>query len=243
MDFQPVLAAQNTSNELVRVLQGDDTYLLKRYRGKMAQSHRDTERARLTQWRRAGYPVSRVIEFDVPGESGPYLVLEWFEGRSLSEFLQDVEVDRRTKLDRWVRILADIHARQTRVLRDGEADFIHHDSNTGNVLVAGAERRYIDFEERVVPRSASIAETLAVELARFLRWTVRDLGRAHLESVIQQALTIYGSDSQIVSLLVERIYRPPLQFVHRWKDRRRRRQNPLEITKYDLADAISTVLK
>ena len=81
-----------------------------------------------------------------------------------------------------------------------------------------------------------------MELAKFLRWAVRDLGRQYLDRVVSFVLDSYGRESLIIAALVDRVYRVPFQFVHRWRDRRKKAGRPGEVTKYDLADAFHAKL-
>ncbi len=83
---------------------------------------------------------------------------------------------------------------------------------------------------------------MAIELAKLLRWTVRDVGREHLPSVIQLTVETYGNDNSILTSLVETVCGRPLQPIHRYKDYRKKAKMPNEVTKYDIADGLSSVL-
>ena len=53
----------------------------------------------------------------------------------------------------------------------------------------------------------------------------------------------YRGNQEILQLIVERTASRPFQWYHRWRDRDRKRRNPAEVTKYDVADAVATELK
>ena len=242
MRIDPVVTDTDNSNDVARISEDGKTWFLKRYRGEGAISRRDTERDRLRLWRDKGFPVPRVVAKSLPREPGPHLVLEWVEGVSLAGFLKDGARSIDSRLGTLEAVIKCFHDRQE--VNEGLEDFelIHSDPNTGNILVIEGGFFYIDLESRVTRAYRDFNEALAVELAKFLRWAVRDLGRQYLDRVVSFVLDSYGRESLIIAALVDRVYRVPFQFVHRWRDRRKKAGRPGEVTKYDLADAFHAKL-
>ena len=242
MRFDPVATYTNNTNEIVKVTQGDRCWLLKRYQGNNALGRRNTEQARLRLWGSKGFPVPALYDLDLPEQSEPYLVLEWIDGISLAQLLNDESLTMDKRLQQLEKIIKDIYGRQSQNLQQNDYRFIHSDPNTGNILIKNGNHFYIDFEGCVTSSSNNITEALAIELAKFLRWSIRDLGRRHLQDVINRVIAIYGSDDPIIIAIYRRVYRSPWQFVHRFKDRKKKKNNPGDVTKYDLADAFHSAL-
>ena len=243
MKIEPISTLRNTSNELSKLTEGENTWLLKRYQGKDSLSHRENEEARLRAWLAGGYPVPEIADLNLPSEQQPYLVIQWLEGESLGEFLTSDEIPDPEKLERLQRIIAQFHSRHKYVQQHQDLAFIHHDPNTGNIFLTQDSDYYIDFEEIVSQGSKSITDLKAIELAKLIRWSARDMGRENLPDILRLTVEIYGEDSEIIATLIDRVYRQPLQFFQRYKDRRKKIANVHEITKYDLADGFTRVLE
>ena len=111
MKIEPISTLRNTSNELSKLTEGENTWLLKRYQGKDSLSHRENEEARLRAWLAGGYPVPEIADLNLPSEQQPYLVIQWLEGESLGEFLTSDEIPDPEKLERLQRIIAQFHSR------------------------------------------------------------------------------------------------------------------------------------
>lgn len=240
--FEPVVGFNKHTNEVVKVIRGDSCWLLKRYQGRDAQRRRNVERQRLNLWRSKGYSVPALYDIEFADETDPYLVLEWIEGVSLAQYLNDQSQSIAKRLQQLETIIKDIYCRQIRSLQEQDYDLIHFDPNTGNILIRNDTHFFIDLEARVATSPKNINEALAIELAKFLRWSIRDIGRQYLGDVINMTGEIYGRDNPIIATLVQRVYRPPLQFLHRRKDKRKKRNKPSEVTKYDLADGFRSII-
>jgi len=239
---QPISDVRQTSNRLFKISDGEEAWLLKRYCGKNSRSHRDTEENRLLLWGKAGFHVPKVINLELDNEEEPYLVLEWLEGQSLAEYLRLGNTSSLGKLERISGIIIQFYKRHLFVAKEQDPFFIHHDPNSGNIFLTEDTAYYIDFEESIDPKSRPLTEMMAIELAKFLRWATTDIGKEYLPDIIQMTIKVYGRDNEILRLLIESVYRRPVQFVHRYRDYSKKIKMPDEITKYDIADGFSREL-
>jgi len=236
MEYKQVVTGRVTSNELIKLTEGNKTWLLKRYKGKKATIHRESERKRLVLWAQQGYLVPEIIDFKLSTEDQPYLILQWLNGRSLGDYLTDREQPINKKIQQLKNFIVLFHQRQRYCQAESCYDFIHHDPNTGNIIMMYNNFYYIDFESQISPNRYELTEALAIELAKFIRWSARDLGNIHLDEIIKLTIEIYKPENPILRILIERVYRRKFQLIHRLKNQYKKRNNPKEITKYDLAD-------
>ena len=243
MDYQKVVTAISTSNELIKLTEGKQSWLLKRYRGDKAEHHRDSEKNRLVLWAKQGFLVPEVIDLQLSAEVQPYLVLQWINGCSLTDYLTSVEHSIEVKIQKIKELIQLFYQRQQFCLAQKNYDFIHHDPNTGNMVLDKDDFYYIDFEEKVSSDDYELSEALAIELAKFIRWVIRDIVKTHLNKVIQLTVEVYRPGNPILDQIIERVYGRHFQFIHRWKDRNNKKHNSAEVTKYDLADSLQFILK
>jgi len=98
---------------------------------------------------------------------------------------------------------------------------------------------YIDFEGSFTLDNdlIKIKTNISIEVAKLVRWATRDLGAHHLNAVLECMMIAYGKTS-IPDLIVNRVCNKPFQFIHRWKDKKKKEKNAADVTKYDIADAI-----
>lgn len=242
MNYKKIETSRPTSNELIRLSEGDDVWLLKRYQGKNAALHRDSERERLSLWDRNGFLVPKVIALELAHEDHPYLVIQWLNGEPLNEYLVNNKQDVGIKLEKLKSLIKLIHDRQERCQRENNCDFVHHDPNTGNIILVDDKFYFIDFEASTHSQY-NVTEALAIELAKFLRWASRDLGREYLNDIIQMVVEIYSPVNPILKRVVNRVHERRFQFIHRWKDNNKKLKTPGDVTKYDIANEIFFLLR
>ena len=243
MDYKKIVTARTTSNDLFKLTEGKQSWLLKRYRGDKAEHHRDSEKNRLVLWARQGFLVPEVIELQLSAEVQPYLVLQWINGCSLADYLTSVDRSIDVKIQKIKELIQLFYQRQQFCLAENSYDFIHHDPNTGNMVLDKDDFYYIDFEEKVNSDDYELSEALAIELAKFIRWVIRDLGSGYLDKIIQLTVEVYQPGNPILDQIIERVHGRHFQFIHRWKDRNKKKYNSSEVTKYDLADSLQFFLK
>ncbi len=237
MEYKEVVTERATTNELIKLTEGSQSWLLKRYQGENADIHRDSEKKRLALWAQQGYLVPAIIDdLKLSREVQPYLILQWLNGCSLADYLTASDRPIEKKIQQLKKIIKLIHQRQEYSLMKNCYDFIHHDLNTGNIILVNDDCYYIDFEAQLLPKKYKLTEALAIELAKFIRWSVRDLGSTHLDEIIQLTIKIYTAENPILKLLIKRVHNRKFQFIHRWKNQNKKKNNAEDITKYDLAD-------
>lgn len=241
MDLQPLKTFRVSSNQASLLTHEGRTLLIKRYSGERQQQRRDCEEQTLRVWAKAGFKVPKPVAIDIPELRGScYLAVEYLNGPTLQEHLQDAATPFGKKMELLSRILHDNYRRQALAVRQGEVRLLHPDPNSSNVICLGPDYYFIDFETIVA--TGDLEEAAAIETAKFCRWTARDLGMVHLPELARQIVQAYQDQLSTLRRIVSRTCGRPFQFIHRWQDRRRKCRNPREVTKYDIADALAAAL-
>ena len=190
-------------------------------------------------WASLSFPVPKVWDITVP-EFGPHLVLDYLGRLTLQEWLQNPEPPRAVKLEFIERIFRENFRRHLAALEHSEPKLIHADPNTSNILRHEGRFYFIDFE--VTTETRDLKEAVAIEIGKFCRWAVRDAGIAEIANVMRTLVNVYGGHRELLRPIIDRTCRRPFQMLHRWRDRRRKTLNPRDVTKYDLADALTEAL-
>jgi tRNA A-37 threonylcarbamoyl transferase component Bud32 len=220
VELQPLKTSRVSTNH-AGVLQRDGkTYLIKRYTGEHPRERLACEKLSLSLWAGAGFKVPALSALEIPELRGTdYLVLEFLNGPTLQDLLKNTAVGLDEKWELLSRILIDNCRRQCRAIAQQEPRLLHPDPNSSNILCVGREYYFIDFETTV------------------------DLGIAHLPELARRAAVAYGDHTDTLSLIIARTCSRPFQLFHRWQDRRRKQRQPGEVTKYDIVDALATILR
>jgi tRNA A-37 threonylcarbamoyl transferase component Bud32 len=241
MELELLRTFRQTTNTVYLFRHQGRQVLAKRYLGEDAPDRRNREESRLRRWAAAGFSVPRVMELTVSEfNSEPHLVLEFLEAVTLQEWLKNEGVPTETKLGRLTAIFEENHRRHRLAMSRGDAELIHADANTSNVLCRDQQFFFIDFENSVEKKA--VAELAALEIAKFCRWAARDLGIQHLPRMMHHLVETYAGEAALLQTIVDRTRGRSLGYLHRWRDHRRKKQNPREVTKYDVADALARAL-
>lgn len=241
MELQPLKTFRASTNQASLLTAQGRQWLVKRYAGAHQQERRDCEEQTLRLWNKAGFRVPRIASIDLPELHGtPYLVMEYLDGPTLQEYLRRAGGTRVQKLEWLSRILRENCRRQALALREHQTRLFHPDPNSSNVILVGSEFCFIDFETSVA--QDQFADAAAIETAKFCRWTARDLGIDTLPELMNRLVEAYHDDPLVLRRIVRRTQGRPFQFFHRWQDRKRKRKQPTEVTKYDIADALAQAL-
>ena len=241
MDLQPLKTFRASSNAASLLRHEGRTFLVKRYVGENAPARRACEAHALKEWQDAGFKVPQVLPLEIPDlADSPYLVMAYLEGPTLQEYLQDPARLLADKLALLVRIFESNCRRQVLARERRQPLLLHPDPNSSNVILAAGDFYFIDFETPVA--GADLEEAAAIETAKFCRWTARDLGRPELPQVAAGLVEAYREHLELLRPIVSRTRGRPFQFFHRWQDARKKRRQPREVTKYDVADALNEAL-
>jgi len=241
MVLAPLTTFRASTNRAWLMEEGGQRWLVKHYVGDAAEARRDCEARRLGIWNRHGFRVPKIEDFRVTELEGkPYLVMEFIEAPTLQEVLKDSLQPLNDRLQ-WLRsIVAENRRRHDLTVKLQESDLLHHDPNTSNVLCPpNSSCCFIDFEGAVAGWQAGF---IAIEIAKLFRWAARDLGRREIEAVAALIVEAYVGREDWLRTISQRTLERPFQFYHRWQDGRRKRTAPDEVTKYDVADALTRLL-
>jgi tRNA A-37 threonylcarbamoyl transferase component Bud32 len=192
-------------------------------------------------WKKAGFKVPDIYDKQVQGVAKPYLVTSFIDGMTLQDYLlKDNEViDKKIKtLSKLFRILSQRH---DYAIRTDNRYLIHYDPSSDNILYTENGFYFIDFET-ILPKRCSVLESASIELAITCRWIVRDLGIELIEEVLKLMVLPYTKQESLLRYIINRTLNRPFQFYHRRKNRHRKLEFPQDVTKYDIADALSKLL-
>jgi len=81
------------------------------------------------------------------------------------------------------------------------------------------------------------------EMAKFCRWVARDMGRDHIDAVVRIMADAYKDQKYLLLKIIHRPTQRTFQAVHRWRDLRKIKRYPTEVTKYDIADILQFLLR
>jgi serine/threonine protein kinase len=236
-----LILPSETSNKLMIAEKGNNQYIIKYYTGANGVLRKRLEAQRLKLWSEAGFKVPRVSKAITVATDEPYLVLEFISGITLREYLRSETIETKSKLSLLRKLFFENAIRHRRSISTNDRTFIHHDLNTGNILVTKDDFVLIDFEDQIRSKPGTPMNTLAgLEIRKLLRWATRDMGKKFLPQIVALMLEAYRW-SDAPRTIVERVYRRPFQFLHRWRDRFKLKRNPWDVTKYDIADAIAAL--
>ena len=241
MGLQPLKSFRDTSNSLYTLIDGENKFLVKCYRGGGGEKRRNRERFALNYWKAAGFLVPQVHDREVPGLSGPYLVTALLEGPSLRELLLTDVRSPEEKRETLARLFAEMARRLDAALSANDALSVHHDPNTGNIICAEDGFYFVDFE--APPRKTRrVQQASSIEIATTARWIVRDLGIEFLHETVKLLAGAFASREALLKRIVKRTAGRPFQFYHRRRNRKYKKAHPDDVTKYDIADALSKLL-
>jgi len=226
---------RKTTNSLYILDNGRGKLLVKRYNGINCLDRCLREKYNLQQWLKAGYHVPEIRDIKVEID-GPYLVMRYIDGMSMRQYLSSQEVDISVRLECVRNFFHQSCRRHQSALKENNPAIIHYDANTGNVICVNNEFYFIDFEASA--KNNNVLVSAGIELATICRWIVRDVSIDFIDDVISLMVSEYAGLSDLLRLIVKRTNGRPFQFYHRRKDRHRKKADPHEVTKYDIADCL-----
>jgi tRNA A-37 threonylcarbamoyl transferase component Bud32 len=235
--FEP---SRFTQSSLFRATSNRCEYLVKSYLGPRADLRRDLEARKLRHWAALGFSVPAVFDIEVTQLKQPYLVMGYIESVTLKQFLQQPECQPQEQTSLLASVF-ECNARRHRLaLNTNDSLLIHTDPNTDNILVTDQLFFHVDFEHPA--RETSITLAVAQEIATFARRVASHMDREQLPETVASLWSAYDHDQRLFGQIVALTRGRPLQVLHRFRDRRRKRAAPLLVTRYDIADAISKLL-
>lgn len=230
---------KKTSNRLFVYDHEGEKLLVKCYHAQPAEKRRDKELFIMRYWHDAGYNVPEIHNIEIPSIDAPYIVMNFIDGISLQHFLSTEDHGLETKLETVSRFFENINDRHDRAIRDDDKNLIHFDPSTGNVICADNDFLFIDFED--ARKKRSVLNAAAIETAVLCKWIVRDMGIKYANNVLSRLVSVYDN-RKLLNLIVKQTAGVPFQFFHRRRDRNKKLANPLEVTKYDIADTLAKLL-
>ncbi|MCX7427873.1 MAG: phosphotransferase [Planctomycetia bacterium] len=239
-DTGPSAVGSMKTNDLYLLYVADGTTVLKFYRGSDPWRRRTRERAMLELWNQHGINVPKLRALTLPRVSRPYLAMSFVPGPSLRERLRGkdgAEVEKLALLDRVYR---EMRRRHELAIEAKEPRLIHPDCNTGNVILSENRVVWIDLE--CEGRFADVIDGAAAEICKFTRWVVRDLSIDSLARVCEVLCGAYCGLEVLLEYARHRTCCRPLQFLHRWRNRRRKLVAPAQVTTYDVVDGVDRTL-
>ena len=231
---------KKTSNRLFIYDHKGKKLLVKCYHAQPAEKRRDKELFIMRYWHDAGYKVPEIHDIEIPSIKAPYIVMNFIDGISLQRFLSTNDHSLETKLEIVSRFFENINARHDRAIRNDDKNLIHFDPSTGNVIYTDNDFLFIDFED--ASRKRTVLQAATIEVATLCKWIVRDMGIKHANNVLSRLVSVYDNNRKLLNLIVKQTAGVPFQFFHRRRDRNKKLANPLEVTKYDIADALAKLL-
>jgi tRNA A-37 threonylcarbamoyl transferase component Bud32 len=241
MKLSPFKTFRKTTNSLYVLVDCDRKYLVKHYRGPRNFARCRQEELKLKLWKQSGLNVPDIHDKEVSGIREPYLVMSFIEGPSLREYLCKNECSIEEKLETLKKLFYELAQRHDLAIRTDDRNLVHHDPSSGNIMCTEKGFYFIDFET-IPKRRHSVPESAGIEVATTCRWIARDIGIGHLHEVLKCMLGAYKGQNHLLNLIVKRTSGRSFQFYHRRQDRKRKRERPQDITKYDIADALAKLL-
>ena len=236
MDLKPLKTFHNTTNRLCRFSKDGTDFLVKCYSGPNAEGRRRREARVLSLWAAHGYFVPLCHDILIPGMEGPYLVMDYLDGICISEYLSSQHIPVKTKRVTLKKLFQNNAVRHAKALVSKNPDFVQYDANTGNIVITADRYFHVDFE--TPPKNRPIGDLVCKEMAKFCRWTVRDMGREYLYDITGLLVNAYEDQLWLIDRIVALPTRRPFQILHRQRDAKKKKRDPGEITKYDIADAL-----
>jgi tRNA A-37 threonylcarbamoyl transferase component Bud32 len=237
MNISPFVAFRKTTNALYTVRDAGAEYFVKCHHGPGGPRRKDREQQIMRLWEKEGFEVPRIHDIEIPVLPKPYLVTDLVKGVSLRECLADNAHPTSVKMDFLTKLFMELRRRHELAIARNDPRLIHPDASTGNILCTKSGFCFIDFEASPRRRD-SVMEAAGIEIATLCRWIARDLGVGGLSAILARVLAAYEGREQVLDLAAGRTMNRPFQFYHRWRDKRRKQQNPGEVTKYDIAGAL-----
>ena len=195
----------------------------------------------LDHWIELGFNVPEIVAQKIECIKEPYLVTSFIEGPSLREYLLGNSCSLKEKLELLARFFKEMDHRHKLAINLNDPDIAHHDPSTDNVILGENHFYFIDFETPA-QRRRSVLESASIEVAITCMWIVRDLGIESNEHVLKALVGAYDRQESLLKLIVERTCGRPFQFYHLRRDKRKKAANPKNVTKYDIANALSELL-
>jgi tRNA A-37 threonylcarbamoyl transferase component Bud32 len=194
----------------------------------------------LNHWNESGFNVPKIVAKKIECIKEPYLVTSFIEGPSLREYLLGNSCSLEEKLELLTRFFKEMDNRHKLSINSNDPDIAHHDPSTDNVILAENHFYFLDFE---TPRKKrSVIELASIEVATICRWIVRDLGIDYVQEVLKRMVAVYKGQDNLLKPIVKRTCSRPFQFYHLWRDERKKVADPKDVTKYDIANALSELL-
>jgi len=197
---------------------------------------KDYEEACLRHWNEKGFCVPQVLASPFPEyEEVPHLSTTFVEGVTLKLILHEGYSSSR---DIVVNFFEDLSKRHQLALRNRDPLLFHVDSNTQNILVAKNQFFHVDFE--MGRPWEHPMESACREVSKLLISMGEDLKPEERNPVYTLFKNGYRN-KELLDFLDRSVNRRPFQNLHRWRNERKKKENPRRVTLYDLIDTFRNI--
>ncbi len=185
----------------------------------------------LKHWLKNGFSVPDVLASPFPEyEDIPHLTTTFVEGITLRVILRGGLSSSKETLPHFFE---DISKRHQLALKMKDNALFHIDSNTQNILWVQNQIYHVDFEMGR-PWETPI-ESACREVSKLLISMSEDLKPEERNSLYALFKKHYGNHD-VIDLLDRSVNRRLFQKLHRWRDEKKKRENPHRVTLYDIMD-------
>lgn len=161
-----------------------------------------TESAVLELWRKEGFDVPRVLSLDLPEfKDRTCLALEWIEGLSLSQVLQDERTPLDRKMELMERFALHLGKRHERALAIREPRLLVEHPSLNHVIISGERQVFFDMEI-VFTRKSDLEHLIRRELLGYSSAMAKSCGNA-FRDILDQWVKAYPAPARLKRLLVE----------------------------------------
>jgi len=200
----------------------------------------------LTLWREKGFRAPELLPFPddlrgayADGSTESRICLEYVEGSTFKEMLEDESIEITAKLAAVQGVLKEMGERHALALFEDDRRLVHYDSNMRNILMTADGPCHVDFE--MAHFDEDVYRSAGREVKKFCLEVVNLLGEQAFEKILTMLIADYGVTNVLKRMTVHDLKRKFLSY-HQAQDRKKKERQPGLITKIDLAEGLDARL-